>query len=96
VEYGGHSDGAPRWPPAVTADGSIPANRLFTSLKDGPYHVNGVQIFKKTVRSKRQRRRCVLDNRRYKRDNWDRGDIFGEEKIAVHRCAQANGQVHRY
>jgi hypothetical protein len=71
-----------------TLTASVPADRLFKSLKDGPYQVTGIQIFKEEGDGyqgvKGVAPTLSLTTAAYKRDDWDRGENFGEEKIEVH------------
>ena len=69
----------------VTA--SVPAARIFKSLRDGPYRITGIQIFKEEGSAfegvKGATPTLSLTTAAYKRDDWDRGENFGEEKIEV-------------
>jgi len=65
---------------------SIPAKELFDRLKDGPYKIKNVQIFRpqgNTFGDFVQGRIPVLTTAAYKRDQWDRGNSYGQEKVEL-------------
>ena len=66
---------------------SIPAAQVRKKLGDGPWTISGIQIFRPEGNSFGDfvaTQQLTLKTAAYKRDQWDRGDAWSEEEVAVH------------
>jgi hypothetical protein len=65
---------------------SVPAERLRAALKDGPFTIDQVQVYRLTGNSLGDRVAGsvrALTTAAYKRAGWDRGAVFGEEEVRL-------------
>jgi hypothetical protein len=73
---------------------SIPAAQIFERLKEGPYKVVNIQLFRPEGNSFGDFVKGTvpaLTTAAYKRDQWDRGQVFGEEKVELRPIRPGKG-----
>ena len=71
---------------------SIPASRIWKELRDGPYEIPSIQIFRNLpsgiLSVEVPTGNATLRTAAFTRNQWNRGPLFGEEHVNVHGVGQ--------
>ncbi len=73
---------------------SVAAKELFEQLKDGPYTITRIQLYRPEGNSFGnfvKTTNAVLTTGTYRREQWDRGANFGEEKVVLRPLRPGHG-----